>query len=213
MNFQRRSIDEHSRVSGLIPWYVNGTAGEADRRRVEQHVRDCSRCRADLEQEQRVYEAMSADPGVEYMPAASLKKLTARLDELEVPTRAAPMPRGSVSPVGMPWRGLVAASIAAAVFAVSLAAADRWFGPLAANYHTVTASATRPSEEVIRAVFAPSTTLSELQSVLDEAQLRIVSGPTEAGVYSLASTSSRPVSASLRALRAHASVRFAESTR
>jgi hypothetical protein len=53
--------------------------------------------------------------------------------------------------------------------------------------------------------------LVELQAVLDEAGLRIVSGPTEAGVYSLAANSGRPVSASLASLRGHAKVRFAES--
>jgi hypothetical protein len=66
--------------------------------------------------------------------------------------------------------------------------------------------------EVIRAVFAPTITLDELQSILDEAQLRIVSGPTEAGVYSLAANSSRSVSSSLALLRGHAKVRFAEGT-
>jgi len=34
-------------------------------------------------------------------------------------------------------------------------------------------------------VFSPTITLVELQAILDEAQLRIISGPTEAGVYSL----------------------------
>jgi hypothetical protein len=43
--------------------------------------------------------------------------------------------------------------------------------------------------------------------------LRIISGPTEAGVYSLAAQSNRPVSSSLALLRQHAAVRFAESTR
>jgi hypothetical protein len=65
----------------------------------------------------------------------------------------------------------------------------------------------------LRAVFSPAITLVELQALLDEAQLRIISGPTEAGVYSLAATSNRPVTVSLSLLRRHASVRFAESTR
>jgi hypothetical protein len=47
--------------------------------------------------------------------------------------------------------------------------------------------------------------------VLDEAGLRIISGPTEAGVYALAANSRRPVSSSLAVLRGHAIVRFAES--
>jgi hypothetical protein len=83
----------------------------------------------------------------------------------------------------------------------------------AADYHTVTISAPRPPGEVIRAVFSPTITLVELQAILDEAQMRIVSGPTEAGVYSLAATSRRPVNSSLALLRRHSSVRFAELTR
>jgi hypothetical protein len=80
------------------------------------------------------------------------------------------------------------------------------------SYRTVTNSVARPQGEVIRAVFAPTITLVELQTVLDEAQLRIVSGPTEAGVYSLASNSTLTVRASLALLRQHATVRFAEGT-
>jgi hypothetical protein len=137
--------------------------------------------------------------------------LGARLDDLASSAKAGPRPQREVVQASMPWRGLVAASVvlAAAVSSVGVV----WLKSHEASYHTVTITEARPPEEVIRAVFAPSITLEELQSVLDEAQLRIVAGPTEAGVYSLASTSSRPVSASLGILRGHASVRFAESTR
>ena len=65
---------------------------------------------------------------------------------------------------------------------------------------------------MVRAVFSPSITLVELQSILDEAQLKIVSGPTEAGVYSLASKSTLPPRSSLALLRRHPVVRFAEGT-
>ena len=61
-------------------------------------------------------------------------------------------------------------------------------------------------------MFAPTVTLVELNAILEESQLRIVSGPTEAGVYSLASTGARPVADALATLRRHASVRFAEPT-
>ena len=68
-----------------------------------------------------------------------------------------------------------------------------------------------PAGAVIRAVFAPTVTLSELQSLLDDAHLRIVSGPTEAGVYSLAMSGPQSIDWSLRKLRGHDTVRFAES--
>jgi hypothetical protein len=80
-----------------------------------------------------------------------------------------------------------------------------------ADYYTVTSAPSQPAKAVIRAVFAPTVTLSELQALLDDAHLSIVSGPTEAGVYSLAMTGSQPIDWSLRRLRAHDTVRFAET--
>jgi anti-sigma factor RsiW len=214
---------EHREVSALLPWYVNGSIGEQDRQRVDAHLSACADCRNDLAQEQRVYRAMTAETAVEYMPAASLKRLQARLDgigaaEANSPANAAADVRSAAAPARrfMRWPGLMAASIAVMAVAFSLLAADRWLRlrgtPAQPNYYTVTTAAPRPQGEVIRAVFSPTITLVELQSILDEAQLRIVSGPTEAGVYSLAAKSGRPVSSSLALLREHAKVRFAEST-
>jgi anti-sigma factor RsiW len=211
---------EHPEVSALLPWYVNGSIGEQDRQRVDEHLSACADCRSDLAQELRVYRGMTAEPAVEYMPAASLKRLQARLDGIGAAQAAngAADARSAAAPGrrSMPWPGLMAASIAVMAAALSLLAADRWLqlrAPAARpSYYTVTTAAPRPQGEVIRAVFSPSITLVELQSILDEAQLRIISGPTEAGVYSLAAKSSRPVSSSLTLLRRHTKVRFAEST-
>ena len=215
---------EHQDISALLPWYVNGSLDESERQRVDAHLIQCAGCRDDLAQEQRVYEGMTAETAVEYMPAASLKRLQARLDGL---VAASPDPQSDVrthepaapgKPAGRPlaWPGLMAASVAVMAVALSLLAADRWvqFRARAAvpDYYTVTTSAPRPAGEVIRAVFSPTITLVELQAILDAAQLRIISGPTEAGVYSLAAKSGRPVSASLASLRRDEKVRFAEIT-
>jgi hypothetical protein len=116
----------------------------------------------------------------------------------------------------MPQRGWVAASVAAAAVTLSLLAAGRWLQSRSTvstpGYYTVTTPEPRAKDEIIRAVFSPAITLVELQAILGEAQLRIVAGPTEAGVYSLATNSSRPVALSLALLRQHAAVRFAEIT-
>jgi hypothetical protein len=82
----------------------------------------------------------------------------------------------------------------------------------AAEYYTVTTATPRPAGEIIRAVFAPTITVSELQAVLDDAHLKIVAGPTEGGVFSLAAANSRPTDWSLQRLRGQAAVRFAEAT-
>jgi hypothetical protein len=215
---------EHQEISTLLPWYVNGSIGEHERQRVDAHLLVCAGCREDLAQERRIYQGMTAETAVEYMPAASLKRLQARLDgvagaasanvanvevEAEVPATRRPARRL------MAWPGLMAASVAVMAVALSLLAADRWMHVRARatqpDYYTVTTPIAHAPGEVIRAVFAPTITLVELQAILDEAQLRIISGPTEAGVYSLAANSGQPVSTSLALLRGHPKVRFAES--
>jgi hypothetical protein len=221
----------HPDISALIPWYVNGSIGERERRRVDAHLAQCAHCRDELTREQWVYRNMTAETAVEYMPAVSLNRLQARLDGIgvakseraegwEAADAAADMAADAAAKPrrrSMPWQGLMAASVAVMAVALSLLAADRWaqYRARAAAppaYYTVTTAVPRAPDEAIRAVFSPTITLSELQSILDEAQLRIVSGPTEAGVYSLAAKSRRPVSSSLALLRSHAQVRFAEST-
>jgi hypothetical protein len=213
MTSNRRTEIEHHEVSALIPWYVNETIAERDRRRVDAHISTCAPCRDDLLVQRRLCEAIEAQPALDYMPVASLKRLNARLDAMQAEGASSP-PQAQPKNSPTSWRGWMAASIAAMAVAVALLAADRWaqFESRRPNYQTVTNSVPRPPGEVIRAVFSPTITLVELQTILDEAQLRIVSGPTEAGVYSLASNAALPVSASLALLRQHSTVRFAEGT-
>jgi hypothetical protein len=169
-----------------------------------------------------VYQAMAGERSVEYMPAASLKRLRAKLDGVREAVAPGESAAISVAPIERPtgrwkpWERRIAASIAVAAVVLSLLTMNQWarfraheFSP---DYHTVTTSQTRAPDESIRAVFSPSITLVELQAILDEAQLRIVAGPTEAGVYSLAGNSERSVNSSLALLRRHSEVRFAEST-
>jgi Putative zinc-finger len=214
----RENSAQHHEVSALIPWYINQTLDDGARQRVDDHIESCSLCRDDLAQQQRIYEGIHAQPALDYVPVASLKRLQARLDALQIegapqrlPAQQEPQPHSNA-----PWRGWMAASLAGMTLAAGLLAADRWVESEAhltqPNYHTVTSAIPRPPGEVIRAVFAPTITLVELQSILDEAQLKIVSGPTEAGVYSLASNSTLAVRSSLALLRQHSTVRFAEAT-
>jgi hypothetical protein len=207
---------EHQEVSALIPWYVNDTLADAERQRVDAHLGSCAACRDDLAVNKRIFEGIDAQPALDYMPVASLKRLQARLDVAQAQAAPSLVPPLESSRSDAPWRGWMAASIAAMAVAVGLLAADRWvqFEARAKqpNYRTVTTSIPRPAGEVIRGVFSPSITLVELQTILDEAQLKIVSGPTEAGVYSLASNSTLTVRSSLALLRQHSAVRFAEGT-
>jgi hypothetical protein len=208
----------HQEFSALIPWYVNGTLHQEDRDKFDRHLAVCAQCRADLAVERQIHGSIAQQAAVEYMPAGSLKKLLNRIDGIEQRRGAGPAQSTRARP-RLPrqprWHGMLAASVAVLAIAVSVLAFDRLMprhGGATPAFYTVTQNARHSPDEVIRAVFAPNITLTDLQALLDEAQLRIISGPTEAGVYSLAATSSRPVNTSLALLRQHASVRFAEGT-
>lgn len=233
MTDSRRIKDpqEHHDVSALLPWYVNDSIDEVQRRRVDAHLEHCAICREDLARDMRVFQGMNVESPIQYMPTASLKRLQARLDGVsageglalndgDAVSNGEAVNHGRNGAGNRGWRrgawlGLMAASVAVIAVALGLLATDRLIhfrvGSSAPNYYTVTDSSPRAPEVVIRAVFAPTITLVELQAMLDEAQLSIVSGPTEAGVYSLAAKSRRPASSSLALLRTHAAVRFAES--
>ena len=207
-----RRTSVHEEIAALIPWYVNETLSDATRSKVEKHMRECAACREDLALEQRIRAGMSADGPLEFMPAASLNRLRSMLDGESVEA-AGTVLHPAVTP-SRPWRWMTAASFAAAIVVAGALTVGHWRTPPSARapaYHTVTDPVPRSGEEVVRAVFAPTLTLVELQALLDEAQLRIISGPTEAGVYSLAAKSNLPTSTSLALLRRHATVLFAES--
>jgi hypothetical protein len=241
MNYRETCKAEHREISELIPWYVNGTIGAIDRQKLDTHSLTCAACRDEMLQERWICQAISADSRIEYMPAASFRRLQARLDEGDIGSDRERAYDAHVLPLGpqasvfvraarerlvrrsgrrsihrwMPWRRLAAASIAVLAVALGLVSADKHRArgrDLPSDYHTVTSSAPRAPNEVIRAVFSPTITLVELQTILEQARLQIIAGPTEAGVYSLAATSDRPVNSALALLRRHPAVRFAEST-
>lgn len=195
---------EHREVWQHIPWYVNDRIDAPMRQRVDAHLRGCDACREELAQQRRVQTVLCADAGMPVLPGASLNRLRQRLD---CASAQAPRP-----PESRQRLLLAAAAVGAVVVALGVVMVSTRPQPAAAQFHTVTQSAVRPAQEAIRAVFTPQTTVAQLQTLLERAKVRIISGPTEAGVYSLALTSNQPVSEALAQLRLHPQVSFAEAT-
>ena len=181
---------------------------------VEQHLADCGDCREEHAFQMRLHTAMSgvprAEPGADSAAAASLQRLWQRIDGEDAP----PVVRRRAG--GLFARGLLAAVLIEAVGIAALSSAlwtrdsPRSAAPL---YQTLSAPVEGAARPTIRAVLAPTLTLGELQALLEQAQLQIVAGPGDAGVYSLAPLSARAAVATqpaLAQLRSHAGVRFAE---
>ena len=64
----------HPEISSLLPWYVNGSISASERQHVDEHLTLCTHCRDELARERWIYQNMTAENAVEYMPSASLQK-------------------------------------------------------------------------------------------------------------------------------------------
>ena len=191
----------------LIPWFVNGRLGDAETASVSAHIESCAECAREYAQQLRILEAMQADGSIAFASEAAFQKLAARLDAAPAPASAPPTVR---------W--LAAASVIATL---GLAAWGGWLlerspgSPSAAAYRTLTAPAPLAAGGAqLRVVFTPNLTLRELERLLHSIDAYISDGPTEAGVFTLTldpgRSSPAAVAQRLTALRADASVRFAE---
>jgi hypothetical protein len=203
----------HRQTWDLLPWVVNDTASESDRAVVAEHLQACADCREELAFQRRLHAAMAPQLAARSDPRGSWEELRARLN-----TRASMSVarRAETSSYRMSW--LTAAMVVEAVVIGALSTALWWRAPPAgtagqAQYRTLSSPEKTTPAASIRVVLAPGTTLEQMQSLLAAAHLQVVSGPSEAGVWSLgpaAEPSQAATATALRQLRADPSVRFAE---
>ena len=213
----------NSESARLLPWFVTGRLDADDTARVEAHVAACPACRADLEHERALHEAVRQDGRSEAPdPAQGFQKLMARIGETEraLPSNEPALEvRAGERRVRAPrW---VAAAVLAHALALSIVAAALWRHTDRvddAPYRTLTSDVRpTPTAAHLRVVFAPGTTTQELAGILDKIDARIVDGPSPAGAYALTLTRGAPdaaaIAAKLATLRADARVILAEPIR
>jgi hypothetical protein len=207
----------HRQAWDLIPWFINGSAPDSRSALLEHHLRECPECRAEVEAQRAIMQAMKTRPLVENMPHGSLQKLWARIDAQAVPA-AEPSARAIPDTIRIrqrPPRMAMWLAAAIAMQALLLGAVTLLLmrlPPEEAAYRTVSSPTAATAAPSLRAVFTPDMTLGELQALLERAGLRIVNGPTPEGVYTLAGTqrSNADPARPLAVLRSHPATRFAE---
>ena len=215
----------HQETWGLLPWLVNGRADTAQHHRAEAHLADCADCRAELAREQHLAAAMAQPsvPGPDL--SQGLARLMQRLDQAAPVRPARPWLALGTGSAGRSAtiRLSTAALLGALQLALFAAAAAWWLHtsvPVAGSangYQTLTQApaSAAPVGPGLRVVFHGERSISELQALLVGHGLVIVSGPTEAGVFTLGSAAPQPardLDALAAELRRSPAVAFAEPT-
>ena len=216
------SSSQHRQSWDLIPWVINGTASESERRTVEEHLQGCSDCRGEMEFQQRLQRAVAQEGNVEADTQSSWARFRDRFDADPMPSLAARLGPRRVRHSEHRWMPWVMAAMLVQGVGLGVLGAALWSrapsGSLNAAapssvYRTLSASQPQAQPATVRVVFAPTMTLGELRAVLASARLQVVSGPSDADVWSLAPAGESTRAATdvaVHALRSSPSVRFAE---
>jgi hypothetical protein len=207
----------HGEAWDLIPWLVNERASEDECRRMSVHLASCAECREEVEQQKRLRRLVASDNRIDSVPGASLQKLWARIDTQpanEIAAKVdAPKESGRRFNRSRYLVGALAAAVTIEAVGLTLLGGMLWsqMSGAPASYRTLSAPNSFSSDADVRAVFAPSLTVSELQTLLNQLDLEIVGGPSESGVYSLKRAHDEAsAQAAAARLRSQPGVRFAE---
>jgi hypothetical protein len=210
-----RRAARHEEARLLLPWLVNGTLAEDERRAVEAHLDGCRDCRAELElcvaleREARAAEARAPAPHPVQLERL-LARITAGAPEPEI-APAAPLDRAARWSPRARWS---AAGMAAALLvAAALFVAPR--PPGEPGFRTLSDPAASAPEGalLLRVVFEPDLPEARLRELTTAIGGEIVAGPTPLGVYTIAvraGVGGEPAGWSLEHLRAQPGVRFVE---
>ena len=216
-------MNDHARAAELMVWMVNGRIEPSNSRWLSEHLEGCASCRDELAVERRVRDAVAREPTVEFAPQASFNRLWERIEgERGMPVPDAPTAAAAqeTSPETAPRahggkRAWLPVAMAAQAAVIALLGGVLWQRSTAPVYRTVTDSSPGPvaTGDVIKTIFSDEVRLADVKEILASTGLSVVSGPSEAGVYTLAPRDARagPVTpeAATR-LRADPRVRFAE---
>lgn len=173
--------DRHQEALELLPWYVTGRIEPADRVKVEAHLADCAQCRAELASERNLRTAVAELPLDAGLGFAALRR---RLDITPPPRRragiAALLRHAARRPGMSGWMLAAQAAAVLLVVGLSLTSADR----SAPQYRTLGSAPLHMAGNMI-VMFRPNTSEEDLRRILNNADARVVDGPTSAGAYML----------------------------
>ena len=181
----------HREAWAALPFFVNRTLDPTAQAAVETHITDCAVCRAEVEMLRRVERGVR-DVAVE----------TSQVDHAWRRLAA----ERAIAPPWARWSGLVAwchdvlsetpgparvalaAQTALLVVVVGTLALPDGPATSEASYQTLSAATTvaLPAEAFLRVRFADEATDARLRGLLLDAGLKIVDGPSAAGLYALA---------------------------
>ncbi len=201
----------HEDAMEMLPWLINDSLPGDERAAVLDHAQSCVMCRREMKSLEDLRDSVNRLSCPVPIPDPDMRNINARIDKLIDRQNWA---RRSISWISeffaSPWR---AAYVAQSMLLVVLAAALLWPATRDTEYTMLTQASDLVDGYYVRVVFSPDLAQSDLKELLDELELRIVAGPSDRGVYTLATENSFVITerdAALASLSKNRSVLFAQ---
>lgn len=201
----------HDVAIELLPWLINDSLTGDERDAVLGHAQSCVICRRESKQLEDLRESVKRVISPIPTPAPDMRNINARIDQLiDRQNLGRRLLARSIEFFASPWRALYAAQT---VLLVVLATTLFWPATRDAEFTTLTQSGNLADGHYLRVVFSPDLTHASLGALLGELGLAIVAGPSDRGVYTLATAVANTVAArnaALTALSSNPDVLFAQ---
>lgn len=201
----------HEQAMEMLPWLINDSLPGDERAAVLDHAQSCVMCRREMQDLEGLRDSIENLSGAISIPVPDMRNINTRIDSL-IDKRN--LGRRTLEQLGnffrSPWR---AAYVAQSMLLVVLAVALFWPASRIAEYTTLTQAPDLADGHYVRIVFSPDLARSDVKEILDELTLIIVAGPSDRGVYTLATKNLAAVDerdAALAALSKNRSVLFAQ---
>jgi anti-sigma factor RsiW len=170
----RRDTSMKTHPDDALVAYANHTLDPAEQAALEAHLADCDRCREELDWLSTLRAGMQAEP----LPAVDEVGLARLMREVKAEQGSAPATTAAPSW----WRGAMAAAVLVMLVQFGVIATqwqpDAGYQPLSESGQAV--------GPVLQVRFAPTTSLAEMQALLEQIEGRIVDGPGALGLYRIA---------------------------
>ena len=201
----------HEHAMEMLPWLINDSLLGDERAAVLDHAQSCVMCRREMKSLEDLRDSINCLSSAIPIPDPDMRNINARIDKLINRQNWARRSMSWISEfLASPWR---VAYVAQSVLLVVLAATLLWPATREPEYTMLTQAPDLANGHYVRAVFSPDLTHANLKELLDELELRIVAGPSDRGVYTLATENSIAITerdAALASLLKNPSVLFAQ---
>ncbi len=205
------NTDAHQEAQELLPWFALGTLNAEETALVQEHLHTCSQCQTDLDMQRKLQAVplpplrVDAEVDVNRAFAALKPQLAAARQEKKGPRFEDRLEglRQAARQWWMPW---VIAAQTAALACLCIVVLQKQPAPV--QYIGLGAHIDNKSNVVV--MFKPQTSEGQLRRILQNADARMVDGPTVTGAYLLHVGDAERAHA-LTVLRGDSSVTMAES--